>query len=172
MTIFINHQFYVGYLSLSNMEQGCCTDTHSGSNLWLHPMSLLRGVAIQWKDIGCCCCCDHGYALLIIVVIRQWECSTFCPPNIQVCGCFILLSGECSTFRPPKKILYHAIFSSCNGALKSFPFSLFLQPFWQVVSYQDSRGRGVVGKGCKSPLYINFFLFGGWLCLRLEFWGV
>jgi hypothetical protein len=74
---------------------------------------------------------------------------------------------EFSTFCPPKKIPYHAIFSSGNGALNSLPFSLFLQPFWQVLSYQNSRGRGVVGKICKNPLFINFF-YSVWRLIMLK----
>lgn len=38
----------------------------------------------------------------------------------------------------------------------------FVQPFWQVVNYLDSRGRGVVGKKLFKVSYLfffNFFLF-------------
>jgi len=44
------------------------------------------------------------------------------------------------------KHMYCVLFpSTLANTIAAFSFSIF-QPFWHVVRYQDSRGRGVVGE--------------------------
>ena len=60
--------------------------------------------------------------------------------------------------------LYSSIWCTTNiiwetiAHLRSLPPWSFLQPFWQVVNYADSRGRGVVGKNldlCQISLFLK-----------------
>lgn len=74
---------------------------------------------------------------------------------LLACSLFHSLVGRLFNFLsvhpPPHKIPNLILFSNSNDVLKPLPFSFPLQPFWQVVSYLDSRGRGVVGKKLIEP---------------------
>ena len=60
------------------------------------------------------------------------------------------------------------MFSSVTLNLWSF---FPLQPFWQVVNYSDSRGRGVVGENPCSPVCVIFECLGKFYLKLLRIGG-
>lgn len=127
----------------------CNASIHSGWCPWLHFLLyserqlLLAIVLLGCKVIGYCSSCRcNRVDILLTVVIRHCAALSFYCKNVQ----------HSVSSSPCYMILYHTMLFM--SALKSLLFNLSLQPFWQVVSFSDSRGRGVVGKCCYIPLCI------------------